>query len=154
MAQNLSLMNWRPYIRNRAFDWMGEGFKPLIDHNHFMGHSSFDFPAKREIPAVNIGKHEKKLVMDISVPGFTKDDIEVMIKGEYLIVRGEKPRKMEETGVDYVVEEFSMDTFERKFHLAKDLNSDHVEAKCENGVLSISFFDEKETSNPQKVEVA
>lgn len=133
---------------------MGEGFKPLIDHNHFMGHSSFDFPVKRDIPAVNVGKHEKKLVMDISVPGFTKEDIEVMIQGEYLIVRGKKPLTREETGVDYVVEEFSMDAFERKFHLAEGLNADHVEAKCENGILSICFFNEKETGSTQKVEVA
>lgn len=120
-----------------------------------MGRSSFDFPDRRKLPAVNVGKEEKKLVMDISVPGFTKDDIEVMIKGDYLVVKGKKPRHVEETGMDYIVEEFSMDAFERKFHLAEELNSDHVEAKCENGVLRISFYEEKEkeVGKVQKIEV-
>lgn len=135
-------MIWRPNIRNRAFDWMGEGYKPLIDHSHFMGHNSFDFPRHFE-PATNIAQHEKELVFDVLVPGFTKDNLEVSIKGDMLTVKGEKPHRVRETGVEYVVEEFSTDSFERQFKLSKDVSTDHIEAKCENGVLHISFYDEK-----------
>lgn len=135
-------MNWRPNIRNRAFDWMGEGYKPLIDHSHFMGHSSFDFPRHLE-PATNVAQHEKKLVFDVLVPGFTKDNLEVSIKGNVLTVKGEKPHHVEETGVEYMVEEFSTDSFERQFKLSEEVSTDHIEAKCENGLLRISFYDEK-----------
>ncbi len=122
---------------------MGEGFKPLIDHNHFMGHSSFDFPRHGTV-AVNVAKHDKKLVMDIMVPGFAKEDIEIIVKGNVLTVKGKRQQHEEEKGVEYIVEEFNSDVFERKFHLADTLNTESVMAKCENGILRISFFDEKE----------
>lgn len=81
-------------------------------------------------------------MLDISVPGFTRDELEIMVKGNALIVRGTKPHHVEKTGVEYIVEEFSMDAFERKFKLSDELIAEHIEAKCENGVLHISFSDE------------
>ncbi len=121
---------------------MGEGYRPLIDHNHFMGHGSFDFP-RHDTPPANIARHEEKLVLDILVPGFTKDDLEVSIKGDLLTVKGHKPQRVEETGVEYVVEEFAMDGFERKFKLSKEVSTDEIEAKCEHGILHINFLNEK-----------
>lgn len=141
-------MNWRPNIRNRTFDWMGEGYKPLIDTNHFLGHSSFDFPRHGTV-AVNVAKHDKKLVMDIMVPGFAKDDIEIVMKGNVLTVKGKRQAHEEEKGVEYIVEEFNSDVFERKFHLAETINTETVIAKCENGILRISFFDEKENESEE-----
>jgi HSP20 family molecular chaperone IbpA len=35
-----------------------------------------------------------------------------------------------------------MDSFERKFKLADEFHAERMEAKCENGVLRISFFKE------------
>jgi HSP20 family protein len=134
---------------------MGEGYRPLIDHDHFMGHGSFDFPRHHHTPLANIAKHEKKLVLDVLVPGFTKDDLEVSIKGDVLTVRGRKPQRVEETGVEYVMEEFAFDAFERNFKLSKEVSTDEMEAKCENGVLHISFLDDKgkEYKRVHKIEV-
>lgn len=140
--QNFIAMRWRPNLRNHAFDWMGESYKPLIDSSHFLGRSSFDFPW-HEMPPTNVSKQEKKVVLDVSVPGFTKDDLEVTIKGNVLTVKGDKPHHLEKTGVEYIVEEFSTDSFERKFKLSDDISADHMEAKCEHGVLHISFIDNK-----------
>jgi len=133
---------------------MGEGYRPLIDHDHFMGHGSFDFPRRLE-PATNLAQHDKKLVLDLAVPGFTKDDIEVSIKGNVLTVKGHKPHRMEDTKVEYVVEEFSMDAFERQFKLDEEISTDHIAATCEHGVLHISFYDEKgkEYKRMHKIEV-
>jgi HSP20 family protein len=133
---------------------MGEGYRPLIDHNHFMGHGSFDFP-RHDAPPANVAKHEEKLVLDVLVPGFAKEDLEVSIKGDLLTVKGHKPQHVEETGVEYVVEEYAIDAFERNFKLSKEVSADEVEAKCENGVLRICFLDGKgkEYKRAHKIEV-
>lgn len=147
-------MRWRPNLRNHAFDWMGQGYKPLIDPGHFLGHSAFDFPW-HNLPPANLSKHAEKLVLDISVPGFTKDDLEILLKGNLLTVKGNKPHHTEKMGADYIVEEFSMDSFERKFKLSDEARADRIEAKCENGVLHICFFEaDKNTGKKEhKVDV-
>lgn len=139
---NSFAMRWRTNLHNHAFDWMGDGYRPLIDPSHFLGRSSFDFPW-HAVPPANVSKQDKKVVFDIAVPGFTKDDLEVTIKGNILTVKGEKPNNLEKTGVNYIVEEFSADSFERKFKLSDEMSDDHLEATCEHGVLHISFIDNK-----------
>ncbi|MCF8247014.1 MAG: Hsp20/alpha crystallin family protein [Saprospiraceae bacterium] len=134
-------MRWRPNLRSHTFDWMGERYSPLIDSSHFLGRSPFDIPW-HEMPPTNVSKQEEKVVLEVSVPGFTKDDLEIVLKGRTLIVKGEKPHRLEKTGVECIMEEFSMDSFERKFKLADGFQAEHMEAKCENGVLRISFFKE------------
>ncbi len=119
---------------------MGQGYKPLIDSGHFLGHSAFDFPW-RNLPPANLSKQAEKMVLDISVPGFTKDDLQILLKGNILTVKGNKPLHSEQKSVDYIVEEFSLDSFERKFKLSDEACADRMEAKCENGVLHISFFE-------------
>jgi HSP20 family protein len=119
---------------------MGESYRPLVDSSHFLGRSSFDIPW-HALPPTNISKQDKNVVLDISVPGFRKDELEITVKGNTLTVKGKKPHHVEKTGVEYIVEEFSMDTFERKFKLADELCAEHMEAKCENGLLRISFSD-------------
>jgi HSP20 family protein len=138
---NICIMRWRPNLRSHTFDWMGERYGPLVDSSHFLGRSPFDIPW-HETPAANVSKQKEKVVLEVSVPGFTKDDLEIVIKGRTLIVKGEKPHRLEKTGVEYIMEEFSMDSFERKFKLADEFHAERMEAKCENGVLRISFFKE------------
>jgi HSP20 family protein len=123
---------------------MGEKFSPMIDPNHFLGRSPFDIPW-HEMPATNVSKQEEKVVLDLSVPGFTKDDLEILIAGKTLTVKGEKPHRLKKTGIEYIVEEFSMDSFERKFRLSDEINAEHINAKCENGVLHIIFMEGKKT---------
>ncbi len=134
---------------------MGEGYKPLIDHSHFMGHSSFAFP-RHEMPAANVARHEKKLVVDVAVPGFAKEDLEVTIRGRVLTVKGQREKHVEAANVEYMMEEFSMDSFKRKFHLTDDLSDDQIEANYENGVLRISFFDDNQETDKKvhKIEIA
>lgn len=147
-------MRWRPNLRSHVFDWMGESYRPLVDSSHFLGRSSFDIPW-HVLPPANISKQDKKVVLDVSVPGFSRDELEITINGNLLTVKGNKPNHIEKTGVEYIVEEFSTEKFERKFRLADELCAEHIEAKCENGLLHISFSDEitLEDKKPHRVNI-
>lgn len=148
-------MRWRPNLRSHTFDWMGDTYSPLVDTSHFLGRSPFDIPW-HVLPPANVSKQDAKVVLDLSVPGFKKEDLEITIKGNTLTVKGKKPHRLEKTGVAYIVEEFSMDKFERKFKLAEELSAERVEASCEDGILRISFTDSetKSDSKAHKIEVA
>lgn len=147
---------FRPNIRNRTFDWMGEKFAPIIDKNHFLGRSSLDPVWGGKKPFVNILKEGKIFEMEVAVPGFNKDEITITITDDILTIKGEKKKKKKKIDSEYVLQEFERGSFERQFKLAKNIGHEKVKAKYKNGILKIKFFDvptEKEIKN-KEVEVA
>lgn len=131
----------RPNIRNRSFDRMGEKYSHLIDPYHFLGRSSFDIPWPEEkVPSVNIHRNGADFVLELAVPGFAKDDIEIIVKEDVLTIRGEKSRSEERSkDREYILEEFNTEAFERSFKLAQRIMHDQITAHYENGVLTLTF---------------
>ncbi len=144
----------RPNIKNRAFDRMGEKYARLIDPNHFLGRSAFDIPY-RKIPPVNIIKDGKLFEMEVLVPGFKKEELEVRVADDILTIRGEKSSSPKEQKGKYIVEEFNFDTFERKFKLANSIGREKIDAAYENGVLKLTFTDvpREQERNYQRIAV-
>ncbi len=131
---------WRPKIKNRAFDRMGEEYAKLIDPNHFLGRSAFDIHYKK-VPPVNIIQEGALFEMEVMVPGFKKEELEVTVKDDILTIRGEKSLSRTDKDGQYILEEFDFDTFERKFKLANAIGHEKITAKYENGILRLSFTD-------------
>ena len=143
-----------PPIKNRSFDRMGEQFATLIDPNHFLGRSSLDIPYHK-LPPVNIRQEGLLFEMEVIVPGFSKEDIEVTLQDDVLTVRGQKSQTSDEKKGAFIVEEFDLDSFERKFKLASSIAHEKIEARYEHGILKLSFTDvpKEEERAYQKVEV-
>ena len=131
---------WRAKIKNRAFDRMGEEYAKLIDPDHFLGRSSFDIPYKK-VPPVNIIQEGKLYEMEVIVPGFTKEELDVTVKDDILTIRGEKSGTEGGRMDKYILEEFDFETFERKFKLAHAIGHEKITAKYENGILRLTFTD-------------
>ena len=131
---------WRAKIKNRAFDRMGEEYAKLIDPDHFLGRSSFDIPYKK-MPPVNIKQEGKLYEMEVIVPGFSKEELDVTVKDDILTIRGEKSGTEGGRMDKYILEEFDFETFERKFKLAHAIGHEKITAKYENGVLRLTFTD-------------
>lgn len=149
---------WRANIRNRAFDRMGERFGTLIDPHHFGGKSAFDVKRpKREVPPANLIKKEHLFELQLAIPGYKREELEVELRDDVLIVRGERtksPTVMEKEG-NFIVEEFDFDSFERSFRLSPDIAHEKIEATYEQGMLRITFEDvpDEEERAFQKVKV-
>lgn len=147
---------FRPKIRNRAFERMGENYAHLIDPDHFLGRSAFDIKYKEEVPPVNIiRKDEKIFELELAVPGFTKDELEVLVKDGVLTVRGEKSKSEHVEKSKYILEEFDFKSFERCFRLAENVAKENIEAEYRNGILKLTFVDvpEEEERTMRKVKV-
>ena len=135
---------WRANIKNRAFDRMGERYARLIDPNHFLGKSAFDIPRHwdKPFPAVNIKTNGKLFEMEVAVPGFAKEDIEILVENEILTIRGEKSRSEKIDGdTKFILEEFDFDSFERKFKLAASIAHEKITATYDRGILRLTFID-------------
>ena len=144
----------RANTRNHAFNLMGDRFAPVIDRDHFLGQSAFDIPRKREEPPANITKEGELFHLEIAVPGFAKEDLEIRIENDMLIIKGKKTREETVEKPEYILEEFSRDFIERQFMLDEDAAKGQIEARYADGLLKLTFRDIPKKSKAKTRKIA
>lgn len=101
-------------------------------------------PKVSTFPAVNIVRDgEGKYRIDLTVAGFTKDDIDVWVDEGHLTIKG-SARKAEE---DYIVKGIAERSFTKTFPLTPALEVENV--VLDNGILSV-YLSAVETEDTRK----
>ena len=88
-------------------------------------------------PHMDVSETDKELRLQAELPGVSESDIEVSLNEDVLTIRAEKKqeRKEEREGVHFSERAFG--TFQRSLRLPFQVNPDQVQARFENGVLSV-----------------
>ena len=83
----------------------------------------------------NIKELEEDVVIELVVPGFKKNEIEITLENNNLLVKGKKDEKITEK---YILNEYSFATeFSRSFKVNQNVDIDLINSKLEDGVLTI-----------------
>lgn len=91
----------------------------------------------KNTPALaNVFKTDKGHTIEMTVPGFTKEDIQISLNEGRLVVKGARNETKE---TKYVKREFMMNDFERAFHLPQSADLENIDAAVENGILKIGI---------------
>ena len=89
----------------------------------------------------DVRETEKTYELDIDLPGFKKDEIQIELKDGYLTVSAAKgldeDDKDKETG-KYIRRERYTGSCQRSFYVGEDVKQEDIKAKFENGILSLS----------------
>jgi HSP20 family protein len=110
-------------------------------------------PAIDFVPAINLKETDEAFEISVEVAGLKPEEIEVALTGDILSIKGEKKEEKEETKGDYHLTERSFGKFSRSFRLPAKVDRAKLEARCKDGVLSLSLpKDAKEDIT--KIEVA
>ena len=109
-------------------------------------------------PAINILETDKEYEVEIAAPGITKDDFNVTVtKDNHLIVTVENKSENEEKDKKgkFLRREFSYSQFQQTLILPDNVEKDAIEAKQENGVLTVTIPKKKapEATEPKKIAV-
>lgn len=106
---------------------------------------------------VNISEDKDGYTIEVSTPGFTKEELNIKIDDNILIISGEHVKEDDSSTENYSRKEFSKQSFERSFKIPNDVDGDGdgFEAKLENGILVILLKKPKEQpkSDPKKIEI-
>lgn len=96
-----------------------------------------DYSPSRFQPSIDVTDEEDAICVTAELPGISKDDIQLHIEGEALIIRGEKKHEEEkkEQGV-YRAERY-YGYFERVVPLPSELDHAKAEALFDKGVLRV-----------------
>jgi len=79
------------------------------------------------VPA-NIVENENDFRLELSIPGFSKDEVKISVQKHVLTIRSEKNTENEEN-VNYLHRGFVTRNFEKRYQLSKDINPDHITQK-------------------------
>lgn len=118
--------------------------------NDFFGNEWME-KANTTSPAINIAETDTDYKVEIAVPGMTKDDFSIRIEDDdQLVVTMEKKQenKEEDQKGRYLRREFSYSQFQQNMILPDNVEKDKIEAKVENGILTIDI--PKKDPNAQK----
>lgn len=117
-----SHQNWLPDVFNDFFEneWLA---KPRLS-----------------MPAVNIKETPTEFSVELAAPGLTKDDYSVSINDDnQLVISVKKEEKKEEKDDQgkYLRREFAYTQFQKMLILPDNIEREKIEAKAENGVLTV-----------------
>jgi HSP20 family protein len=103
-------------------------------------------------PAVDIREREDAYLVEIELPGLTKDDVKITMENNILTIQGEKKHEKEERRGDYHRSERVYGSFQRSFTLPSSVKNDKIEAQYKNGILTVSL-PKVEEAKPKAIEV-
>jgi HSP20 family protein len=103
-------------------------------------------------PAVDIVETENELVLKADVPGVDLQDIDIQLENGTLTVKGERKFERDEKNKGFHRMERSYGSFVRIFTVPETVDSEHVKAGYEAGVLTITL-PKKEVAKPKAIKV-
>ncbi len=104
-------------------------------------------------PSVDIYETEEGVVLQMDLPGVTKEDVAIEIKNNLLTIHGQRPFHSEVRPELYYQRERTCGTFQRSFSLHAATEPDQINASFKNGVLTVKIPYPNEDI-PQKVSVS
>lgn len=106
----------------------------------------------KNLMKTDIRETDKTYELDIDLPGFKKDEIQVELENGYLTIRAEKGLDKDETDKKgrYIRQERYAGAMSRSFYVGTAVTVEDMGAKFENGILQITVPKEPKKELPRK----
>jgi len=130
---------------NRLFEDASEGGGGLSSAG--VRHS-----ARTLMPQIDVRETDKEIRITAEMPGVKEDDVEVTVTDDMLMIRAQKQIEREEDSQSYHVNE-RVFTFLRTLQLPFPVAGDQVQARFDNGVLTITIPKGQTQQRSQRIQV-
>ena len=91
------------------------------------------------LPPVDLKEREDAYQLSVELPGLTREEVDVEIRGDTLRLTGHKAEEKDDRGAAYRVSERRFGRFERRFPLPARVERSKIEARFKDGVLTITL---------------
>lgn len=100
----------------------------------------------------NFGETEDRYIIEVAVPGMSREDLVLHEKGGVLYLQGLKKKEKKDWWVRKHTE-YSSTTVNRSFVLPNNTNLSSILARCKNGLLTIELEKIKTSTDKRIVEI-
>jgi HSP20 family protein len=94
-------------------------------------------------PAVNLYETDGAYTLECAVPGYSKDDVTVEVRGDQVILSGSYEHEKTDEKKHFTRKEIRQASFTRMIALPQEVDPDQVSAKLENGMLKVKLHPTK-----------
>ncbi len=142
----MAITRWDPFrevvaLQNRV----NSLFRDLNEGDDPVAAASF-------VPAVDIYEDAQKVMLKLEVPGVDQKDLDVRVENHTLTVKGERKFEAEEKEQNFHRIERRYGSFYRAFTLPTSVDTEHVAANYNAGVLKLELK-KKPEAQPKQIEV-
>jgi len=122
----------------------------------FFGGNDFFSSPSNALMKTDIREHDDKYELDIDLPGFHKDNIDVELKDGYLTVAAKQHKKNDEKESGRIVrQERFYGECSRSFYVGDDVTQEDIKASFQDGILRIDIPKKEETEKlPESTKIA
>lgn len=116
------------------------GYRPLFPHFYDEVMERVAEPEKELVfkPAANVREDDKFFAVELSLPGFEKEEISMKLEKDILTISAGRPSKEQE--VKYTYNEFGYKAkYSRSFILPENIDTDAIKAEYRNGILTVTL---------------
>ncbi|MBI4948308.1 Hsp20 family protein [Candidatus Berkelbacteria bacterium] len=146
--QNMQLTPWSPF---QAIDRMQEEMNDMVERT--FGRGDWTRALGTTVGAMNIHENEKEYEIEFQVPGYSDEDLTIEMTEDTLTVSGNKKHEERKDGKSAVRREWQHSEFSRSIRFASPIVEEKVEAKLENGTLTI-VAPKVEPAKPKTTKIA
>jgi HSP20 family protein len=134
-----------------------ELWSPFEDLTRFQREMSkmFRRPFMRWAPTVDAYSKGNDLVVKAELPGVKKEDVDVSVSDNKLIISGERQKEEKVEEKDYYMMESAYGKFQRSISLPKEVKAEDIKAAFKNGILTVNIPGAAEKARPKerKIEI-
>jgi HSP20 family protein len=125
---------------NRVFDLVNGNVFEQFDRLFNEMASNYQAPRTTDYP-MDLYETDAHLILEMAVPGFTADNIDLSVEDRQLTIRGSHIEESESEGEErrYWMQGISRSEFTRSLTLPKTVDVDNIEANVVDGVLRLSM---------------
>lgn len=84
-------------------------------------------------------ENEKEFIINCEAPGIRKEDISISFEDSFLKIKAKSSKESENKEERFIIKEIKKGNFQRSFRLKGDFDPENIEAKHENGILTIKI---------------
>lgn len=123
----------------RKFDRGGSFFPSFF--NSYLNDNLFNNFIEGDLPATNVSENEKAFNIELSVPGFNKEDIKIEIEKNILKISAQSEMNKEEKDENQRIlrQEFRKSSFSRSFTIPENIDTENISATQQDGILEITL---------------
>ena len=85
----------------------------------------------------DIREDDKSYLLEVDLPGYSKDDIKIDITDGYLTINAKVDKVDNDSSKNYVRRERFTGEVSRSFYVGEDIKEDEVKANFKNGILTL-----------------
>ncbi len=87
----------------------------------------------------DVKEKDGNYIIEIDVPGYNKEDIQIELENGYLTVTAKANTKVDEEKEGYIYKERFVGECSRSFYTGEDVKEEDIKASFKNGTLTLTF---------------